>query len=189
MSKKKLGFVITGSFCTFSTIIPYIEKLTNIYDVYPIMSFNVSEKDTRFFKSQDFKDKIIEITGKRSMDKITEVEPLGPKQILDVLAVCPCTGNTMSKIANGISDTPASLAVKSHLRNQRPVVIAVSTNDALSGNARNLGVLLNAKNIYFVPFAQDDCINKPTSLVAKFEFLEKSIEDALIGHQSQPLLY
>jgi len=188
-NKIKLGFCLTGSFCTFSDTIPQIELLQKSYEVYPVMSFNASSINTRFGMANDFKDKIQKITSKKVMDTLVEVEPFGPKKVLDILVVCPCTGNTLAKLANGISDTPTTLAVKSHLRNSRPVIIAVSTNDGLAGSSSNIATLLEKKNIYFVPFSQDDCIEKPTSLVAHFDLLEKTIKEALNHTQIQPLLY
>lgn len=187
-NKIRMGFVFTGSFCTFSEVIKHLKELSKNYDITVIMSFNAYNTDTRFGLSKDFKKQIEEITGNKILNKIVEVEPIGQKKLFDILVVSPCTGNTMSKIANAITDTPSSLAVKSHLRNQRPVVIAISTNDGLSFNAKNLGELLNAKNVYFVPFGQDDYKEKPNSLVAHFELLNETVEYALKNMQIQPII-
>lgn len=156
--------------------------------VIPIVSFSVANTDTRFGKAQYFKDKMQEITGVRPIETIEDAEPIGPKQLLDVMLVSPCTGNTLSKLANAVTDTPVTMACKAHLRNLRPVVIAISTNDGLSANAKNIGMLVNAKNFYFVPFGQDNPWNKSNSLIANFELTASAIENALAGTQMQPLL-
>ncbi len=185
----KIGIGITGSFCTISKIPPVISALAEKgYDVYAVLSETVADTDTRFGKAEDLKNTLKEITGKEPLTKLTEVEPIGPKASLDILVIAPCTGNTISKIANGIADTSVTLAVKSHLRNNRPVVIAVSTNDGLGGNAPNIGKLLSRKNIYIVPFRQDDCIEKENSLLSDFNLIENTIKSALKGNQLQPLL-
>ena len=177
-----------GSFCTFHRVLPVMEQLAQSYTVYPILSFATYETDTRFGAAADFQAKIQEICGRPIIHTIAGAEPIGPKKLLDLLVVAPCTGNTLAKLAAGISDTPVTLAVKAHLRNRRPVLIAVSTNDGLSGNAKNLGLLLNTKNYFFVPFGQDDALNKETSLVAQMEMIPVSVEAALRGEQLQPLL-
>ncbi|NLM50372.1 MAG: dipicolinate synthase subunit B [Clostridiaceae bacterium] len=185
----KAGFALTGSFCTFKQVIPKIAELVDAgIDILPIMSENASSIDTRFGKASDFIKQIEEITNKKVLTTISEVEPIGPKKLLDILIIAPCTGNTLGKIANGITDTSVSMAAKATLRNKKPVVIAVSTNDGLSQSAKNLGLLLNTKNVYFVPFAQDDPVNKETSLVAKFDMILPTVEQALSGKQIQPLL-
>ena len=185
----KVGFALTGSFCTFARIIPEIEKLAaEGADILPIMSETVEGTDTRFGKADEWKMKVEAITGKQIVKKITEAEPIGPKGLLDVLVVAPCTGNTLAKIANAVTDTSVTMAVKAHLRNNRPVVIAVSTNDGLGANAKNLGQLLNVKNMFFVPFGQDDPIKKENSLVADFDLIIPAILEALKGKQLQPLL-
>lgn len=185
----KAGFALTGSFCTFKQVIPKIAELVDAgIDILPIMSENASSIDTRFGKASDFIKQIEEITNKKVLTTISEVEPIGPKKLLDILIIAPCTGNTLGKIANGITDTSVSMAAKATLRNKKPVVIAVSTNDGLSQSAKNLGLLLNTKNVYFVPFAQDDPVNKETSLVAKFDMILPTVEQALLGKQIQPLL-
>lgn len=185
----RIGCAMTGSFCTFKKMFEIWEKLREEdADLYPIMSFNAAETDTRFYKAKEAVGIFEEITGKKVWKHIGQVEPIGPKKLLDLLIVAPCTGNTLAKMANGITDTPAALAVKSHLRNGRPVLVAVSTNDGLGQSAKNIGLLLGVKNIYFVPFGQDDCLEKPNSLVAKFDLIPDSAAEALAGHQIQPIL-
>ena len=186
---KKIGFVLTGSFCTFSKTIPKIKELVKMgAEVIPIMSYNAYNFDTKFGKAEDFIKEIEEITGKKIIHTIQESEPIGPKHLTDIMVVAPCSGNTMSKLANDIIDTPATMAVKSHLRNNLPVVIAASTNNALSGNASSIAALLNRKNYYFVPFRQDNPITKPRSVVFDFDYIIKTIESALDGKQIQPIL-
>lgn len=182
-SRIRLGFAMCGSFCTFSRVLKTAERLAESYDILPIMSSNAYHTDTRFGRASDFVAEFEKICGKPVLHMINEVEPIGSKGLLDVLAVAPCTGNTLAKIALGITDTSVTLAVKSHLRNNRPVVIAISSNDALGANARNIGTLLNTKNIYFVPFVQDDPENKPKSLIAVIERLPETIAAALEGKQ------
>ena len=185
----KIGFCITGSFCTFEKLIPIIDKLISAgADVTAIISDAVDKMDTRFNKAEIFKKELEEVTRKKVVSTIVEAEPTGPKKLYDVVLVVPCTGNTMAKISNSISDTAVSLAVKSHLRNNRPVVLGVSSNDALGGNAKNIGELLNMKNIYFIPFFQDDPVEKEKSLFFKEEFVIDTIKMALQNKQLQPLL-
>ena len=185
----RIGCVMTGSFCTFKKVFEAWQKLRDEgAELYPIMSFNACSLDTRFYRAQDAVMIFEEITGRKVWRKIEEVEPIGPKKLLDALVVAPCTGNTLAKIAAGITDTPAALAVKSHLRNGRPVVIAVSTNDGLAGSAINLGKLMGTKHIFFVPFRQDDWKEKPNSLVADFDFLADAAAEALRNRQIQPVL-
>ncbi len=184
-----LGFALCGSFCTFRKAVDEIRHLSEKgYNIIPIMSFNAYNTDTRFGKAQDFINEIEEITKNKIISSITEAEPIGPKKLLDALLLEPCTGNTLAKLASGIADTPVTLAAKSHLRNARPLIIAISTNDALSGAAKNIGALMNYKNIFFVPYKQDDHINKPTSIVADFSQTEKTIEAALEYKQIQPII-
>ena len=184
-----LGFALCGSFCTFRKAVNVIRYLTEKgYNIIPIMSFNAYNTDTRFGKAQDFISEIEEITGNKIISTITEAEPIGPKKLLDALVIEPCTGNTIAKLAAGIADTPVTLAAKSHLRNARPLIIAISTNDALSGAAKNIGALMNCKNIFFVPYRQDDCNNKPTSIVADFSQTENTIISALNYKQIQPII-
>ncbi|MBR2952917.1 MAG: dipicolinate synthase subunit B [Clostridia bacterium] len=190
MSKETVGFALCGSFCTFKKVIPQIEKLVNEgYRVIPIMSHMAYTTDTRFGKARDFNEQIETICKENIIYTISGAEPIGPKELLDVLVIAPCTGNTLGKLANGISDTSVTLAVKAHLRNQRPVIIAVSSNDALGTSARNIGTLMNSKNIYFVPMEQDDYINKPNSIVADFRYIPDTVREVLATNkQPQPIL-
>lgn len=189
LKDKKIGFVLTGSFCTFSKTIPKMKELIEKgAEVIPIMSFNSYNLDTKFGKAQDFINEIEEITGKKIIHTIQEAEPIGPKRLTDIMVVTPCSGNTMAKLACDIIDTPATMAVKSHLRNNLPVVIAPSTNNGLSGNAKNIGILLNRKHYYFVPFRQDNPITKPRSIVFDSEYIVKTIESALEDEQIEPIL-
>lgn len=184
-----VGLAITGSYCTFEKVMPEIDKLIKAgAKVYPILSYSASNTDTRFGTAQEFKNKLEDITHNKIIDSMIDVEPIGPKGLIDVMLVAPCTGNTLAKLANAITDSPVLMACKAHLRNCKPVVIAISTNDALGANAKNLGLLLNIKNIYFVPFGQDNPKDKPNSLIAKMEYLIPAIEYALEGKQIQPLL-
>jgi dipicolinate synthase subunit B len=185
----RVGFCICGSFCTFDLVIPEIKKLVaQGADVTPILSDAAYHWDTRFYPAKEFRSVIEGITGKKIINSVKEAEPIGPMKTMDVVVVAPCTGNTMSKLANGITDGAVTMACKAHLRNQRPIVIAISTNDGLGVNAKNLGKLLNMKNVYFVPFGQDDPIKKSKSLVAKLDRLLPTIEWAMEGKQIQPLL-
>lgn len=185
----KVGFALTGSFCTFGKIMPELEKLVaEGADVLPIISEAVDKSDTRFGRADEWKARVESITNKKIIKTIVDAEPIGPKALLDIMVVAPCTGNTLSKLANGITDTPVTMAAKAHLRNGRPLVIAISTNDGLGANAKNLGLLLNTKNIYFVPFGQDDPIKKCNSLMSHNEMLIPTILEALKGGQLQPLL-
>ncbi len=189
LKDKKIGFVLTGSFCTFSKTIPKMKELIEKgAEVIPIMSFNSYNLDTKFGKAQDFINEIEEITGKKIIHTIQEAEPIGPERLTDIMVVAPCSGNTMAKLACDIIDTPATMAVKSHLRNNLPVVIAPSTNNGLSGNAKNIGILLNRKHYYFVPFRQDNPITKPRSIVFDSEYIVKTIESALEDEQIEPIL-
>ncbi len=187
--KKRLGFALCGSFCTFKKVLEEMKILSEIYDITPIMSEGAASVDSRFGTAEDFRRRITEICKKEPITTIAEAEPIGPKALLDVLLIEPCTGNTLGKLANGITDSSVTMAAKAHLRNGRPVVIAVSTNDALSASAQNIGKLMNTKNIYFVPMGQDSPINKPTSMVAHFEKSADTIEAALSGKQLQPLMF
>jgi dipicolinate synthase subunit B len=185
----KIGFALTGSFCTISKVLPEIEKLvSNGAKVVPIVSDSINKFDTRFGTSEDLKLKLEGITGEKIINTIVEAEPIGPKSLMDVVIVAPCTGNTLAKLANGITDTPVTMACKAHLRNQKPVVISVSTNDGLGTNAKNIGTLLNMKNVFLVPFGQDGPGNKPNSLVADTLKIMPTIVEALKGKQIQPLL-
>lgn len=189
LNKIKIGFVLTGSFCTFSKTIPKMKELVKQgAKVIPIMSYNAYNLDTKFGKAQEFIEEIEEITGKEIIHTIQGAEPIGPKKMTDIMVIAPCSGNTMAKLAYDIIDTPAVMAAKSHLRNNRPLVIAASTNNGLSGNAENMGKLLNRKNYYFVPFKQDNPISKPRSIVFEFEYLIRTIKAALDGEQISPIL-
>ena len=183
----KIGFALTGSFCTLSKVLTELEKLKEQNaDIVPIMSEIVWSTDTRFGKAEDFKSKITQITGKEIIHSIKGAEPIGPKNLLDALVIAPCTGNTISKMANGITDSCVSMAAKATLRNGCPVIVAISTNDGLSGSARNIGTLLNKANIFFVPFGQDDSKGKPDSLVADMTKIDKTLSLALQGKKLQP---
>ena len=183
-----IGFALCGSFCTFSKVFEAMEQVASIHTVTPIFSFNTSQIDSRFGTAQAHWQRAAEICGREPLSTIAQVEPIGPKKLLDALVIAPCTGNTLAKLAHSIADTPVTMAVKSHLRNSRPVVIAVSTNDALAGAAENIGHLMGRKHYYFVPFGQDDPKEKPTSMVADFELLLPTLETALEGRQLQPVL-
>lgn len=186
---KRIGYVLTGSFCTFSKTIPVIKELVkNGAEVIPIMSYNSYNLDTKFGKAQDFIKEIEEITGKKIIHTIQEAEPIGPKKITDIMVIAPCSGNTISKLAYDIIDTPATMAAKSHLRNNKPLVIAVSTNNGLGANAESIGRLLYRRNYYFVPFKQDNPITKSRSIVADFNMIIKTIEFALEGEQISPII-
>ena len=189
MSKVKIGFALCGSFCTLEKSINQMKKLSEMnYDIIPIMSFNAYNLDTKFGKAKDFIKKIEDISGKKVLNSLTQVEPIGPKNLTDIMLVCPCSGNTLGKICRASTNTAVTLAVKSHLRVQKPVVIALATNDALGASAINFGKALNMKHFYFVPLSQDDFENKPTSLVAHFDLVPETIEFALEGKQIQPIL-
>lgn len=185
----KIGFAITGSFCTIKSVVPEIEKLVREgAEVYPILSNVVDEYDTRFGTAKDLKDMLKVITERDPITTIIKAEPIGPQSYLDLLVIAPCTGNTLAKITNAITDTPVTMAFKAHSRNQKPVVIAISTNDGLGANANNLGRLMNLKNVFFVPFGQDNSKDKPGSLVARMDLMTPTIEEALKGKQIQPVL-
>lgn len=189
LAGKNIGFAMCGSFCTFSKVINELKLLSNTNSViYPIMSEAAYSTDTRFGKSEDFHKTIKEITNQDIIKTVKEAEPIGPKGYLDILLIAPCTGNTLAKLANGIADSSVTMAAKAHLRNSKPLVIAVSTNDGLGAAAKNIGTLLNCKNVYFVPFTQDDCINKPNSLVADMSKIKETLEAALDRKQLQPVL-
>lgn len=189
MISKNIGFAVCGSFCTFEKAIGALEKTKEVYEtVTPVMSENAYSTDTRFGTARSFIERIETICGKKIIRTIEQAEPIGPQALLDILVIAPCTGNTIAKLASGITDTSVTMAAKAHLRNNRPVLIAVSTNDGLSGNAANIGKLLNRKNIFFVPYYQDDPIKKPASLTADFTILPEAIEAALKGIQLQPVL-
>ena len=186
---KRVGVALTGSFCTYEKVFQELKKLTNEGAlVQTIFSDAAGTIDSRFGKAEDFIKKAEEITRQKPMRTIPEAEPIGPDSLLDILVLCPCTGNTIAKLANGITDTPALMAAKAHLRNNKPLLISISTNDALGMNMKNIGLLLNAKNIYFVPFGQDNPEKKPNSMIAHTELLIPSLEAALHGRQYQPII-
>ena len=184
----KIGLGVTGSFCTFHNLLVALQAMIEAgHDVIPVFSFNVSDLDTRFFKAKDFEGEIVRLTGKRPIKTIVEAEPMGTSKGVDLMLVAPCTGNTLSKIAHGITDTPVTMAVKATLRNNKPVVLSVSSNDALGANARNIGTLLNTKNLFFVPFGQDSPKGKPNSLIADTSLILPTCEKAIDGKQIQPI--
>lgn len=186
---KKVGIALTGSFCTFDKIFVELEKLMETgAEVYTIFSDASQRITSRFGKPEDFMKRAEEITGRKPILSIEEAEPIGPQAYLDILVIFPCTGNTIAKLANGITDTPVLMGAKAHLRNNKPLVISVSTNDALGMNMKNIGLLLNAKNIYFVPFGQDNPVKKNNSLIAHTDQLIPTLEMALENRQIQPIL-
>lgn len=183
-----IGFALCGSFCTYAKVFPVMELLTRDYEVIPIFSDASYETDSRFGSAMEHLAAAQEICGNEPLHTIAQAEPIGPKKLLDALVIAPCTGNTLAKLAHSIADGPVTMAAKSHLRNGRPVVIAVSTNDGLAGAAENIGRLLARKHYYFVPFGQDDAKGKPTSLVADFTQIPQTLDAALEGRQIQPVL-
>ena len=183
-----IGFAMCGSFCTFSQVFPVMELLSRDYDLIPIFSEASHSICSRFGTAAEHIRAAAEICGREPLHTIPQVEPIGPKKLLDALIIAPCTGNTLAKLAHSIADGPVTMATKSHLRNGRPIIIAVSTNDALAGAAENIGKLMARKHIYFVPFGQDDPIKKPTSMVADFSRIPQALEAALEGRQIQPML-
>ena len=183
-----IGFAMCGSFCTFSKVFPIMELLAQEHTVTPIFSPATYYTDTRFGTAQSHIRRASAICGSDPLFSIAQAEPIGPKKLLDALVIAPCTGNTLAKLAHSIADTSVTMAAKSHLRNGRPVLLAISTNDALSGSAENIGKLLGRKHIYFVPFGQDDPFSKPNSMVADFTQLPQALEAALEGRQFQPLI-
>ena len=183
-----VGFALCGSFCTYSRVFPVMERLAKNYDIIPIFSQSAYSMDSRFGTAAEHIAKAEAICGKPPLHTLTEVEPIGPRKLLDALIIAPCTGNTLAKLAHSIADGPVTMAAKSHLRNARPVIVAISTNDALAGAAENIGKLLARKHYYFVPFGQDDAFGKSTSIVADFSKIPQTLEQALAGKQLQPLL-
>lgn len=189
LTGKKIGVAFTGSFCTFEAIFSELQKLKDLgAELYPILSNATQTITSRFGSPDTYYDNIKNIAGREPIMSIEAAEPIGPKAYLDILVILPCTGNTVAKLANGITDTPVLMASKAHLRNNKPLVIFVSTNDGLGMNMKNIGLLLNTKNIYFVPFGQDNFVKKPNSLVAHSKLLIPALESALEGKQYQPLL-
>ena len=186
---KKIGVAVTGSFCTYEKVFEQLEKLKETgAEIVTIFSDASQTIDSRFGAAEDFMKKAERITGAEPLRTISQAEPIGPKSLLDLLIILPCTGNTIAKLANGITDTPVLMAAKAHLRNEKPLLISISTNDALGMNMRNIGLLLNAKNIYFVPFGQDSPEKKPNSMIAKTELVILAAEMALEGKQYQPVI-
>jgi len=187
---KHIGWAVTGSFCTLDAILPGLTALIDAgYEVTPIISEVVRDTDTRFTCARDFRERLETICGRSCIDTQTAAEPIGPRKLLDALIVAPCTGNTLAKLSNGIADSTVTLACKAHLRNNRPLIIAVSTNDALAGNASNIGHLMARRNVYFVPLQQDDALQKPCSCVADFAQIHAALNAALQGEQLQPILF
>lgn len=183
-----IGFALCGSFCTFAQVFPQMEALAKSHQVIPIFSPAAYDTDTRFGTAQEHIQRAESICGRSIVHTLVEAEPIGPKQLLDVLVIAPCTGNTIAKLSHGIADTVVTMAAKSHLRNGKPVIIGISTNDALAGAAENIGRLLNRKHYYFIPFGQDNPTEKPTSMVADFALLEDTVAAAMQGRQIQPLI-
>ena len=189
LSDKNIGIGITGSFCTFDKIIPQIVRLKELKaNVYTVFSDNAKSLDTRFCEAEDFLKIVYQLTGNEPITTIVDAEPIGPKNLFDIFLIAPATGNTIAKLANAITDSPVLMAAKAHLRNNKPVVISVSTNDALSMNFKNIGTLYNTKNIFFVPFGQDNYKSKPNSMIADDDQLIPTIEKALEGKQIQPVI-
>ncbi|MCL6634152.1 MAG: dipicolinate synthase subunit B [Peptococcaceae bacterium] len=185
----KVGFALTGSHCCLDDVLPQVRRLVEEgAEVFPIISSAVDSTDTKYGTGDKWKTMLKEITGREAVSSIVGAEPIGPQKLLDVLVVAPCTGNTLAKLANGITDTAVLMSIKAQLRNQRPVVLAVSTNDGLSMNAKNIGLLLNVKNIYMVPFGQDNPAGKPNSLMAKWDLIADTVLEAMKGRQYQPIL-
>ena len=189
LAGKHIGLAITGSFCTFSKIEQEIKRLIETGAIlHPIFSDHVQTTGSRFGDTGEFIRRVSEMTGNAPILKIEEAEPIGPKGYLDVLLIAPCTGNTLAKLASGITDTPVLMAAKAHLRNGKPLVISVSTNDALGMNFKNIGELFHTKNIFFVPFGQDDPVKKPSSMIARTELIEDTLREALENRQIQPVI-
>lgn len=184
----KLGFAFCGSFCNHSALLKVYEDLSDRHELVPILSENAAKYDTRFGTAEHLVERVETLAGRRAVKTIVEAEPLGPSNAMDVLVIAPCTGNTLAKLAAGITDGPVTMAAKSHLRNGKPVVIALATNDGLSASANSIAALLNRKHFFFVPFGQDNPQTKPTSLIADFTQIEKTAEAALEGKQLQPIL-
>ena len=174
-----VGFALCGSYCTFASVFPIMEELSKSHTILPIFSQNAATTDTRFGTAKEHLARAEAICGRKPILTIPQAEPIGPKKMLDALIIAPCTGNTLSKLAHSVADTPVTMAAKSHLRNGKPVIVAISTNDALAGAAENIGKLLARKNYYFVPFGQDDPLQKPTSIVANFCQIPETLDAAM----------
>ena len=188
MNKPRVGLALCGSYCTYEKLFGEIPKLAEKYELVPIMSEAAAATDSRFGSAEDFKGRLAALTGNAVVESIVDAEPLGPSKPLGALVIAPCTGNTMAKLAAGITDSAVTMAAKAHLRNGKPVIIAFSTNDGLSGSAKNIGELLNRKHYYFVPFRQDDFAKKPRSLASDFSLICDTVEAALKGEQLQPII-
>lgn len=188
MSRKTIGLAMCGSFCTFSRVLDAFERLRADYDLVPVLSEASFKTDSRFGSAEAFRTRLEELCGRATIHTIEDAEPIGPKKLLDALVIAPCTGNTLAKLAAGIADGPVTLAAKAHLRNEHPLILAVSTNDALAVNAASIGTLLARRHCYFVPFGQDSAVKKPRSAVADFDLLPETIAAALAGEQLQPIL-
>ena len=188
MTKLRLGLALCGSYCTYGKLFSVLDLLAEKYELVPIMSETASDTDTRFGSSQEHKKKLTELCGRTPVCTIAEAEPLGPSAPMDVMLIAPCTGNTLAKLAGGITDSAVLMAAKAHLRNDRPLVIAFSTNDGLSNSLSNIAELINRKNVYIVPFGQDDHVKKPHSLASDFSLIDDTVSAALCGKQLQPVL-
>lgn len=189
MQNIKLGYAFCGSFCTINKSLATLKELAKLdIDITPIMSEITYSTSTRFADANKFNNEVEELCGKKIIHTVTEAEPIGPKNLLDILVVAPCTGNTISKIALGITDTAVTMAVKAHLRNNKPVILGIATNDALGATAKNIGLLHNTKNIYFVPYGQDDPVGKNNSLICDFTKIPETIDTSLEGRQIQPVI-
>jgi len=188
MTNKRIGVGITGSFCTFSQLLTLLEELCPENQVTAVLSYMSAETDTRFYQAEDFRRRVTEITKRKPIYTIVEAEEVGPKKLFDIMLIAPCTGNTLAKLNYGITDTPVLMAAKAHIRNNRPLAIALSTNDALGTAGANIGSLLNRRNVYFVPFSQDDPEKKPRSMAARFDLCQKTLDFALEGQQIQPII-
>jgi len=186
--KIRLGFAMCGSFCSLNSVIQRLSELAGKYDIIPIMSGITYDTDTRFGTAQDFRKRVSDATGREIIHTVTQAEPIGPEKLLDAMVIAPCTGNTLAKLANGITDTSVTMAAKAHLRNGRPLIIALSTNDALSGSAKNIGMLMNYRNVYFVPISQDNPLNKERSCVADMSLIDETVTSSLEGIQLQPMI-
>ncbi|KQL54585.1 dipicolinate synthase subunit B [Heyndrickxia shackletonii] len=186
---KRIGFGLTGSHCTYDAVFPEIKRLVDSgVEVIPVVTYTVKNTETRFGSGEEWIERIEEVTGRKVIDSIVDAEPLGPKLPLDCMVIAPLTGNSMSKMANALTDSPVLMAAKATLRNRNPVVLGISTNDALGLNGVNLMRLMATKNIYFIPYGQDDPINKPNSMVAKMTLLQETVEEAIKGRQLQPVI-
>ncbi len=184
----EIGFAMCGSFCTYAQVFPVMEELAKSHRITPIFSPAAYTTDSRFGTAREHIRRACDICGRDPLYTLAQVEPIGPKKLLDALVIAPCTGNTLAKLAHSIADTSVTMAAKSHLRNGRPILLAISTNDALAGAAENIGKLLARKHYYFVPFGQDDPKSKPASMIADFNLLPEALEEALAGRQIQPML-